>query len=78
MSKKNVIQIKAEAIIEPQLIECPECGSIQGALVYQKAWHPFQTYIHRCTECEYMITESDWQCVEPSSLRSLLYRLKQN
>lgn len=43
-------------------IECPECGTIQPALIDRsKFWDSF---VHECRNCSYMITESDWEEVE--------------
>lgn len=43
-------------------IECPECGMIQPALIDRsKFWDSF---VHECRNCSYMITESDWEEVE--------------
>lgn len=39
-------------------IECPNCGDIQDAEVEHTT--PFHSYVHYCTECEYMIGESEW------------------
>lgn len=43
-------------------IVCPECGCIQFAKVLDTI--PFNTYIHECLKCEYIIMESEWQRVE--------------
>lgn len=41
-----------------QTIQCPECLTIQQATVIESV--PFNTYIHYCENCKYVITESDW------------------
>lgn len=39
-------------------IRCPNCGHEQEAIVQNT--YPWPTYVHECTECEYIITESEW------------------
>jgi hypothetical protein len=41
-----------------ELIKCPECGLVQNARVEHTI--PWYTYIHHCTQCEYVIMESEW------------------
>ncbi len=43
-------------------IRCPECQSIQAATIKQTA--PFLTYLHDCTNCGYVIMESEWDEVK--------------
>lgn len=45
-----------------ETIRCPNCDHIQQAAVLNTAWH--LTYIHECTECFYLIMESEWERVE--------------
>ena len=45
-----------------QYIKCPECGSIELATV-DTTTIPWNTYIHHCLKCEYVIMESDWDVV---------------
>ena len=40
-------------------IECPECGSIEMA-VEDYTTVPFNTFIHSCNKCGYVIMESEW------------------
>lgn len=40
-------------------IECPECGSIEMA-VEDYTTVPFNTFIHSCNNCGYVIMESEW------------------
>jgi hypothetical protein len=35
------------------------CKAIQTAIVEHTI--PFETFVHECTECGYIITESDWE-----------------
>lgn len=43
-------------------IICPECKSIQDAIVeHTPLWN---MYVHECTECGYIIMESEWERVE--------------
>ncbi len=41
-----------------EVIWCPECRTVQVASVEHTA--PFFTHIHECTQCKYMILESEW------------------
>lgn len=52
----------AESII------CPECGKVQKAKV--KHTMPFDTYIHECKKCKYIIMESEWQRVESDKIEN--------
>lgn len=40
------------------VIRCPNCGAIEKAI--PKPGVPWWTYIHECTQCEYIIMESEW------------------
>jgi len=40
-------------------IICPECLSVQKAIEEQAI--PFWIYIHQCTNCGYIIMESEWE-----------------
>jgi phage FluMu protein Com len=45
-----------------EIIKCPECDTIQQAEVeHTTAWN---IYIHHCKNCNYTITESDWDKIE--------------
>jgi RNA polymerase subunit RPABC4/transcription elongation factor Spt4 len=47
-------------------IKCPSCGSIELATVeYTK---PFNTYIHNCSKCKYVIMESEWEQYKPNPI----------
>lgn len=39
-------------------IICPECKSIEIGTVVNTI--PFPTLIHECSQCKYVIMESDW------------------
>lgn len=39
-------------------IKCPECGKAQNAKVVHTL--PWETRIHHCEKCEYVIMESEW------------------
>jgi predicted RNA-binding Zn-ribbon protein involved in translation (DUF1610 family) len=41
-----------------EAIRCPECGEIQIAKV--KHTIPFDTFLHSCQKCGYVIMESEW------------------
>jgi hypothetical protein len=45
------------------MIECPECETIQAAIIEHTV--PFGTYIHHCENCKYIIMESEWNQVKP-------------
>jgi ribosomal protein L37AE/L43A len=47
------------------VIRCPNCIQLQNATV--KHTEPFYTYIHECSNCKYVITESDWDEVKGTS-----------
>lgn len=43
-------------------IQCPECDEIQEAVVeHTVIWN---SYVHECKNCKYIITESEWNKVE--------------
>lgn len=44
-----------------EIIQCPECKSIQTAIVEHK-W-PWYSYVHECDNCKYIIMESEWNNV---------------
>ena len=50
-----------------ELIKCPECGSIQRAIVKRKI--PFNIYIHVCI-CGFVIMESEWIPVNKNFLEN--------
>ena len=43
-------------------IKCPECDAIQDAIVKHNAF--YNTYIHICKVCGYVIMESEWNEVK--------------
>lgn len=47
----------------PVMIECPECNTVQGAVVERTL--PWCTFIHECNTCKHTIMESEWQEVPP-------------
>lgn len=47
---------------KPESIICPSCGSIERAFV--DATIPWNTYIHHCVNCNYIIGESEWNTVQ--------------
>jgi len=46
---------------------CPGCGSIELAEI--KEGIPWNTYIHNCGKCEFIIMESDWNPAKAISIR---------
>jgi len=45
-----------------ELIRCPKCGTVQGAVVVHTI--PFFTYAHTCEHCGYEIMESEWEKID--------------
>ena len=44
-------------------IRCPKCKTIQGAVITFEDWMPFPCYVHNCTDCGYIIMESEWDSI---------------
>jgi ribosomal protein L37AE/L43A len=40
-------------------IKCPNCNSVEDAIVEHTI--PFATFVHTCSQCDYIIMESEWQ-----------------
>lgn len=50
-----------------ETIECPECGEVQTAIVEQTViWN---SYVHECQKCKYIILESEWNKVEQNDIQ---------
>lgn len=45
------------------IIKCPKCGAHEIALENYTTI-PFPTYLHECSECGYMIMESEWDVLK--------------
>lgn len=43
-------------------IMCPECNNIEPA-IEDYTTQPFATYMHTCSKCGFMISESDWNVI---------------
>lgn len=54
------LQPDADSHIES--IVCPNCNHVEQATVLHTA--PFASYVHVCTQCGYIIMESEWLTVE--------------
>lgn len=54
---------QGDGIVEmhKETIQCPECNHIQEAIVEHTI--PWNTYVHTCTMCKYIIMESEWKVV---------------
>ena len=52
-----------------EIIICPNCKSIQIAAVNHTI--PFWDYTHICSECEYMIMESEWEKADLSEKKEV-------
>jgi hypothetical protein len=63
IDKIQLFRLSWKADRHQETIECPNCGAIETATVEHGV--PFNTYIHHCSECQYIIMESEW---EPVSL----------
>lgn len=55
--------MKYENNITPTMIKCPECETVQGAIVEMAL--PWGTFIHTCVGCKYLIMQSEWEEVKP-------------
>jgi rubredoxin len=66
MSKRNS-GIEDFTSYEEHII-CPSCESQQTATVRLRPNEPFWDYVHTCTECGYIITESEWEYDDPFRL----------
>jgi len=51
----------ALGFIREEKIICPQCESIQNAIV--EMTKPFPIFIHECTNCKYIIMESEWNII---------------
>ncbi len=59
-------QFKAEQKQSAVMIKCPSCDYVQAAIIEHSV--PFNTYIHHCEKCEYIIMESEWDEVKAFEL----------
>lgn len=50
-----------------EAIICPNCQSIEQATVEHT--HPWDTYIHHCSHCQYIIMESEWEPVQEQTTK---------
>lgn len=50
---------KEDVVCSMEFIICPQCNSEQEATIIHTS--PFNTMIHHCSKCNYVITESDWR-----------------
>jgi len=61
----NTEQQDPENWTKPVKIVCPECDSVQDAIV-EGAW-PWPIYVHHCTNCKHIIMESEWNELKDDS-----------
>ena len=54
--------MKIEKAIER--IECPICEHQFNTEVEWREIDPWPTYVAECPRCDYIITESEWNCIE--------------
>ncbi len=52
----------------PEKIICPECNKYQYALVEHT--DPWYTYLHECEQCNYIITESEWESLPKEAAKT--------
>lgn len=57
-------QSPAGYVHHTEYIRCPSCRTVQLArvMVYPD-FSPWMGYVHRCENCAYLITESEWEKV---------------
>ena len=61
--------MKTDNAVTPVMIRCPECKFIQAAIVEVVEEAPiWPIYVHYCTECDELITESEWEEIKPLKL----------
>lgn len=48
--------------MENVIIRCPECGEVQPATILPTI--PWNTFIHDCEKCDYIIMESEWDQID--------------
>ncbi len=49
---------------EIKIIQCPECGKVQKAVVSFAPLIGWGDYIHECESCAFLIMESEWEEVK--------------
>jgi hypothetical protein len=64
MENKTFTDWMARLHHHTETIKCPECGLVQDAKVVHT--EPWDTRIHDCVKCEYVIMESEWEQVSYS------------
>ena len=64
----SFFDVDEKLIYHYECIKCPACGLLQRAMVEHTI--PFSSYVHECTECGAIITESDWEKVDQSTERN--------
>lgn len=42
-------------------IRCPQCNLVQDAKVEYYRGDPWPIFVHNCTQCKYVIMESEWE-----------------
>lgn len=60
-----------ECSVRIETIKCPKCGKVQEATI--KECSPWDSFVHHCCNCRYVIMESEWENVtvfKKSALRS--------
>ena len=62
--EKEIIETHSE------IIECPECKKSQAAIVEHT--FPWWSYVHNCTNCGYVIMESEWNKITIAEIEKIL------
>jgi hypothetical protein len=60
--------MRTENEFTPVIIKCPNCDTVQAAIVEISPMFPlapWNVYIHDCVHCHYKIMESEWEEISP-------------
>lgn len=49
-------------------IRCPNCDTVQSAVVVKYDQGIWPTYVHDCTKCGHVILESEWDEIKEATL----------
>jgi len=50
--------------VKYQRIYCPQCGTILSGRIISRQAYPFDVHDAYCPDCDYYVTESEWETVE--------------
>lgn len=74
MYKNPIDDCIASGDYHVERIRCPECNYVQQAEVEHTK--PWWCYIHTCRNCNYIIMESEWNCIDDRITRPKLPFMK--